>query len=122
MSRGSTDFEIFGTGPPPVETDTGVHCGSRRRMGESNIFPAAKYRHDSARGSRRSKSPAPIPDQAVFCDRPACRATVCAISFSEEPDGKEDRPFLNSLLTSAFVSRETHAHPKFLACRLLTRI
>jgi len=36
-----------------------------------------------------SKSPAPIPNQALFCDCRACGGTVCATPFLEEPDEKK---------------------------------
>jgi hypothetical protein len=53
VSRGLTVFENFWRGVPPVEADPGEYSGSGRRIEPSTIFPIAKYRHDSARGSRR---------------------------------------------------------------------
>jgi len=37
VSRGSTAFDIFRGGVPPVETDTGESIGSGRRMGPSTV-------------------------------------------------------------------------------------
>ena len=53
MSRGVKSFEISRGGVSPVETVLVESCVSGRRIAPSTVIRIAKYRHDSARGSRR---------------------------------------------------------------------
>jgi len=50
----------------PVEADSGESRCSRRRMGGSEVFVGASYRHDSARKSRSCESDAWICDLGLF--------------------------------------------------------
>jgi hypothetical protein len=70
VSRGATAFEIFWRGVPPVETVLAESCDSGRRIERSADFRGASYPLESARRSRRSESPAPIPDQGLSCTCP----------------------------------------------------
>src|SRR5207247_2186584 len=59
-------FEIFWRGVLPVEADSGESRCSRRRMGGSEVFVSASYRHDSAWKSRGLEPPAWICDLGLF--------------------------------------------------------
>ena len=121
MSRGSTALEIFRRGSPQLKPFLASPAFLGCRMERSTVFPAAKYVHDSASKSRGSKPPAPIQDQALFCDCLACRGTVCPITILEEPGREKRLSFANSLPTTTFASRETRTYLVFPESSLLTR-
>ena len=115
-------FSDFCEGVSPAQAILGHSSLSGRRIERSTVFPAAKCQHDSARRSRRSKSPAPIPNQALICDCPARRGTICAFPILRRAGREKGLPFLNSLPTTNFASRDTHTYPKFLGYHPLTRL